>query len=394
MFSQPVFNAKKKETSFIKLLDTNATLTDFRFSQIKTTLENPLFWKIVDNQTGDIVKSGEIVNGSQGDAFSTDLSGTSGNCALYVSEGNGIYEITGYWNKTKPTTFNFDAVPNLQTVKSFYMTNVGVLFYGSPSNLISFHVASGSCTNLDLSESATTLVSLHAQVTSRINVDLFTELTYLNVDYDQASFDLANHKKLTSINYKLDSGIVDSRLNCTFLPALTQLILVDIPLQDINTTIRDFSKLTSLTIKCNDIIFSNLSALTYLNLDGYDFNGMFSGLSSLKTLNLDLWGVKANLNFSGLTALTQFDAKYMPSSVTSLDLKPLTALKIFTLNYSSAPTVATIDIKNGLNTQITRFQSKYSYSPRNVIVDNPVAANAELAPYTTNIWSMWNNSYS
>ena len=352
----------KGEKPFTLLFKTSSTRADWYLYRFGSFIETAYI--AIDNTNGNIIKEGTF---SHNNNMEIDLSQGNGDTSIYVDipdEGSDTLEFHSFYNIGNFTYINLEAMPLLTEI-TLYNNNETCIFNGTCNNLVKGNFAYITPKGLDLS-GTTKLTSITAYAGWDIPIDVSNNPlleSYVVTDYCP-SFNVLNHPKLVTLKYK--DTVFDTNINNTILPDLRTLYLTELGNIDFDFSSVDVSLVTKMQLCCNTVIgLNSFTSLDYLFIKSQnDTTFDFTGMNLLRELRFDdLYGY-----------------------VGVLDLKPLLNLSVFTLAYGRHPGITYIDIANGLNSQVTKFIRLYVNGLLDVKVDDPIAANAEQAPYLPTVW--------
>jgi hypothetical protein len=377
-------------------LKTDSVSVDWKLQQLINI--SPTQYTIIDNLTGLIVKQ-DVVTDAQY-SMHADLSLGSGDYSIYLKVNdlvNGCDGFNAWYGVSSLRYIDFDVIP---LNKRIYMYSGGtVQVVGAHLNLEHFQTYLDSYVGFDFSQTtALTYFRCYGGVEFDIEVDVSNNTLleiYSSVVYSSL-FSVSNHLLLEILLLTdLVNSTIDTNINTTFLSSLRELNIRGCLYQDFDFTARDFSKLTSLTVKSLNMVgFSYLTSLTTLNI----YNQGATNLNVREVPNLVNIILEApqltTIDFSG-SPIVNLHVNTL-ESISQLDLTPLTSLLTFKMDRRTNRAITGILINNGLNAQITNFERRYDNQTINVTVDDPEDANNGVTPYLATIWKdyLGNNSWN
>ncbi|MEN8124894.1 MAG: hypothetical protein ABFR32_07145, partial [Bacteroidota bacterium] len=199
--------------------------------------------------------------------------------------------------------------------------------------------------------------------------------TYIpDANFEQALIDGVNGVPIDS------DGVINKRVLTSDISEVTELRMIGKSISDL-TGIKDFKNLTNLNVINNQLTSIDLSMNTLLVYLIFTNNQI------------------ENINLSKNTLLYQLVCDY--NELTSLDLSNnpnlnilyCTNNKLVSLDLSNNPNLVrltcqvnmlnSLNVKNGNNSKITNFRAYSNPDLDYITVDEPISANAGIAPYDT-----------
>lgn len=310
---------------------------------------------------------------------SIDLSSFIGDAQIWIDNNEtDINEVYLWVANINITYYNTGVFPRLKKIAMYSYTAI-THFSGSINNLEHFETYTCDIRNLDFS-TTTKMKYFRIYGNAKFNVPINLNNNYLletfsldSTGYPQYVFTPQNHANLKHLTIRSNTlTSLSSSINNSNLPNLLELRLITTNYISADFNVSNVTTINLLYLKCNSI--SGLSSLV-----------------NLKNLDFEYTGANTNISFSSLVNLETMLIRALANYI--IDLKPLIKLKSFSLLYTIYPNLTTVDIKNGLNNQITLFQKLYDSKSVNVIVDNPINAEAGISPYVTSVWKKWYTTY-